>query len=238
LVLPLLLSPLLALGLAGLLYPLLHRLRVTMGITRETCLCVGEEVRVIAMEPRRGRAAVAGSGPLPTLTVGTDRGCFERYGGSLVGINAQTAMDRLHYLSAGAVSFARGLNDTPKIVALMIAVKAFHLPLGLGLVGIAIALGGLFGTRRVAETMSHRITVMNPGQGLTANLVTAGLVLFASNLGMPVSTTHVSCGALFGIGAASGQARWRMIGAILLAWITTLPVAVALAAVAGTVLPL
>jgi PiT family inorganic phosphate transporter len=236
--LPLLLSPIMALGLAGLLYPLMHRLRVSSGITRETCLCIGEEIRVIGAGTRRNPAAVALTGTLPFMTVGTDRDCFERYAGSLVGINAQTALDKLHFLSAGAVCFARGLNDTPKIVALLITVQAFHLPFGIGLVGIAIALGGLINARRVAETMSHRITGMNPGQGLTANLVTAGLVLFASRLGMPVSTTHVSCGALFGIGAASGRARWRMIGAILLAWITTLPVAVALAAVAAKTLPL
>jgi len=147
-----------------------------------------------------------------------------------VGVNVQTVLDRLHYLSAGAVSFARGLNDTPKIVALLITAQAFHLPLGIGFVGMAIALGGLINARRIAETMSHRITAMNHGQGLTANLVTAALVLGASKLGVPVSTTHVSCGALFGIGALNGHARRRMIGAIVLAWVTTLPVAAVLAA--------
>ncbi len=223
--LPLLLSPLLALGLAGFLYPLLHRLRLTLGITQETCLCIGEEVRVIAIEPQRGRAAVAVAEQFPSMIVGTDQECFQRYAGSLAGVNVHTALDKLHYLSAGAVSFARGLNDTPKIVALLITAQAFHLPLGMGLVGIAIALGGLIGARRVAETMSHRITEMNHGQGLTANLVTAVLVIGASKLGVPVSTTHVSCGSLFGIGAVSGQARWRMIGTIIVAWIITLPMA-------------
>ena len=228
--LPLLLSPLLALGLAGFLYPFLHRLRLTLGITQETCLCIGEEVRVIAIERPRGRAAVVVAEQFPSMIVGTDQECFQRYAGSLAGVNVHTALDKLHYLSAGAVSFARGLNDTPKIVALLITAQAFHLPLGMGLVGIAIALGGLLSARRVAETMSHRITGMNHGQGLTANLVTAALVIGASKLGVPVSTTHVSCGSLFGIGAASGQARWKMIGAIILAWVTTLPVAAALAA--------
>jgi PiT family inorganic phosphate transporter len=45
-----------------------------------------------------------------------------------------------------------------------------------------------------------------------------------------VSTTHVSCGALFGIGAVNSEARWRVIGQVLLAWVTTLPAAVFLAA--------
>ncbi|MEX2552682.1 MAG: inorganic phosphate transporter, partial [Actinomycetota bacterium] len=66
---------------------------------------------------------------------------------------------------------------------------------------------------------------MNHGQGFAANVMTGLIVIVASRLGMPVSTTHVSCGALFGIGAVTGQARWPFIGQILLVWITTLPCA-------------
>ncbi len=66
---------------------------------------------------------------------------------------------------------------------------------------------------------------MNVGQGLTANLVTAFLVLVASRFGLPVSTTHVSCGALFGIGTVTRQARWKTIRTIIAAWVTTLPIA-------------
>jgi PiT family inorganic phosphate transporter len=229
-VLPLLVSPLLALGLTVIIYPVVHRLRVVLDVTQATCVCIGEEVRVIAIEPSCGQAAVAVTNQVPSLAVGTEQECFRRYAGALAGVNVQTALDRLHYLSAGAVSFARGLNDTPKIVALLITAQAFNLPASIGLTAIAIALGGLISARRIADTMSHHITPMNHGQGLTANLVTAGLVIFASTLGLPVSTTHVSCGSLFGIGAVTGQARWTMIGAILLAWITTLPVAALLAA--------
>lgn len=235
--LPLLLGPLLALGLSGIFYPLLHRLRLSLGISRETCLCIGEEIQVIAVEPGAAHPAMAFAVAerMPSVTVGTNQACFERYNGRLMGVTVQAVLDHLHYLSAGAVSFARGLNDTPKIVALVITAQAFHLPLGMGLVGSAIALGGLISAHRIAETMSHKITDMNHGQGLTANLVTAALVIGASKLGVPVSTTHVSCGSLFGIGAVSGQARWRMIGAILLAWVTTLPIAMVLAAAAVTV---
>jgi PiT family inorganic phosphate transporter len=77
--------------------------------------------------------------------------------------------------------------------------------------------------------MSRGITAMNPGQAFTANLATALLVLVASRFGLPVSTTHVSCGALFGIGLVTRQARWRTIGRILVAWVTTLPLAATLA---------
>jgi PiT family inorganic phosphate transporter len=88
--------------------------------------------------------------------------------------------------------------------------------------------GGLIQSRRVAETLSRGITALNHGQGLTANLVTAGLVLGASHLGLPVSTTHVSTGAIFGIGAVNGQRNWRTIARILLTWVVTLPLGLAL----------
>jgi PiT family inorganic phosphate transporter len=93
-----------------------------------------------------------------------------------------------------------------------------------------MAVGGLLNARKTAETMAHRVTAMNAGQGFTANLVTGFLVIFASKLGLPVSTTHVSCGSLFGIGTVTRQARWKTITGILLAWVTTLPVAALLGA--------
>lgn len=99
-----------------------------------------------------------------------------------------------------------------------------------------MAVGGILGARKVAETVSYKITYMNHGQGFTANFVTAVVVIFASGWGMPVSTTHVSCGALFGIGLVNGKARWHVIGSILGAWILTLPVAAALSAASFVVL--
>jgi PiT family inorganic phosphate transporter len=147
------------------------------------------------------------------------------------GIEAATTVNCLHWLSAGAVSFARGLNDTPKIAALMLVVPRFGTATSLATVGLAMAIGGLLRSKRVADTMSQRITTMNHGQGFTANLLTSLIVIGASRLGMPVSTTHVSCGALFGMGAVTKQGHWSMIGTILMAWVTTLPLGAAMAAV-------
>jgi PiT family inorganic phosphate transporter len=137
-------------------------------------------------------------------------------------------LDGLHFLSAGAVGFARGLNDAPKIVALVIAAKALESHVGLAFVAIAMAIGGIISARRVAETMAMKITRLNPGQGLTANMITALLVTTASRFGLPVSTTHVSVGSLFGIGLVNGSARRRTIISILIAWVTTLPTAAVL----------
>jgi inorganic phosphate transporter, PiT family len=139
-------------------------------------------------------------------------------------------LDIAHYLSAGAVGFARGVNDTPKLLALLTPVPFVSPHVGAVLIAAAMAVGGLLGARRVAETISHRVTTMNPRQGFGANLTTATLVLFASRFGFPVSTTHVSSGALFGLGAITGQARWNTILQIVLAWAATLPCAAVLAA--------
>jgi PiT family inorganic phosphate transporter len=229
---PLVIAPLAALALTAAADPLFHAARKALGFARETCVCVGEEVRVVAVEPHGRPFAASVSATLPTLTIATPQECFQRYAGHVAGVSLQTLLDKLHYVSAGAVCFARGLNDTPKVVALLVAAQAFNVPFAAAIVAVAIALGGLLSARRVAETMSHKITQMNHGQGLTANLATAFLVILASRFGLPVSTTHVSCGALFGIGAVTGQARWRAIGAISVAWITTLPVSASLAAAA------
>ena len=86
-----------------------------------------------------------------------------------------------------------------------------------------MAIGGLLNARKVAETMSRKITTMNHGQGFTANLTTAILVVLASLYGLPVSTTHVSVGSLFGIGLTTGKANADMMSAIVLAWLVTLP---------------
>ena len=115
------------------------------------------------------------------------------------------------------------------MVALLIAGEAVGPTVGLLLVAVAMAAGGVLGARRVAETMGRKIARLNPGQGLTANVITATLVVTASILGKPVSTTHVSVGSLFGIGLVNGTARRKTILSILLAWVTTLPVGAAAA---------
>ncbi len=226
--LPLLLSPILAMVLALLVYPVARGARRRLGITHETCICVGRNV--IATVPGNPGAALAIDAI--SLTVDDKARCRVRYQGAVLGLSVSRSLDALHYLSAGAVCFARGLNDTPKIAALLFAGGAIGANLSLVAVGVMMAAGGLISARRVAETMSHDISKMNPGQGLSANLITAGLVIFASKLGLPVSTTHVSCSSLFGIGATTRQANWAIIGQITLAWLITLPTGVLLGAAA------
>jgi len=220
---PLMVSPLMAVGLAVLVYPLLRLAATWTGFTKETCICIGEEFVPVAMTP--GGYLMTTAAQSLRVVVDEEVNCLQRYTGTMLGVNVQTILDSVHYLSAGAVSFARGLNDTPKIVALCVAAGTLDLRWSVLLVALFMALGGLLHAQRVAETVSKRITGMDAEQGLTANVVTSLLVIFASRWGLPVSTTHVACGALFGIGATNGKAQWGVIRNIVLAWVVTLPVA-------------
>jgi PiT family inorganic phosphate transporter len=225
--LPLLASPLVSLVLTSALYVALRQARVALGVTHEHCICVGQQAPLAALTAS-GRIVTVGGGP--GVSVERRERCERRYAGAVLGLPMQSALNSLHVLTAGAVGFARGLNDTPKILAILIGAGALGIHDGIGLVAVAMAAGGVLAARRVAHTMAHGITGMNHGQGFAANLVTVVLVGLASPLGLPVSTTHVSCGALFGIGAVNGEARWPVIGQVLLAWVTTLPAAMVLAA--------
>jgi PiT family inorganic phosphate transporter len=231
-VLPLLLSPVLAIGIAGLLYILFHALRVATGTKKEWCICVGTEERFVAMPQPSSVLALRSVTSTITLSVDEQENCRERYAGSFLGIGSQQLMDAAHFLSAGTVSFARGLNDAPKIVALLPIWKALDVHWGFAAVAATMAIGGLLNARKVAETMSKKITGMNHGQGFTANVSTAVLVVIASLYGLPVSTTHLSVGSLFGIGLTTGQANPRVVNAIVLSWLITLPCA---AIFAGTI---
>jgi len=227
LVVPLMFAPVASLLLAVVLYPVARTVRRQTGVTAQTCVCVGGITEEVMIQTD-GTLALVRTGAV--VLVASTEECRTRYAGRVAGVEVGLVLDVLHYLSAGAVCFARALNDTPKLVALLIAVQALAPDAGLAAVAVSMAVGGVLGARRVAETMGKKITRMSPGQGLTANLVTALMVLGASRLGLPVSTTHVSVGALFGIATVTGTARTKTIISILFAWITTLPLGAVVAA--------
>ena len=234
--LPLLVSPVLALVATGLAYPILHYSRRRFGISEQTCFCVGSET--LAAVPVMDRAGALLRTTRMTVEIGDPVTCYSRYQGRLLGIEASVVLDRLHFASSGLVSFARGLNDTPKIAALLLLVPHVGQFSSTAIVGLAIVVGGLVSARKVAETMSQKITPMNHGQGFTANLFTAVIVISASWVGWPVSTTHVSCGSLFGIAAANRQGHLATIAKILAAWLMTLPLGILLGAVCYSALTL
>lgn len=233
-VLPLLLSPILAIVVGAALYLLFHALRLSCGISKEMCICVGNAERVVAI-PQPGLLQLR-SGPALNLAIDAVENCRERYAGTFLGITSQQIMDAAHFATAGVVCFARSLNDTPKVVAMLLLVQALDLRWGFVAVATTMAIGGLIHSRQIAETMSHKLTAMNHGQGFSANLTTGILVIVASTFGLPVSTTHVAVGSLFGIGLTTGQANARVMFNIALSWIITLPCAALLGSGAYAVL--
>ncbi len=233
--LPLLLSPLISVFLTIPLYKLAHRFKERLGVDKQTCVCISPSkfvpVHALEFDAGTARYTMANGQDQTRVIVGTTADCVDKYSGRIFGITAQDIVDGVHYFSAAAVSFARGLNDTPKIVGLLLVVEAMDLRVGMLAVAIAMAVGGLTNARKVAETMSKKIAKMNDGHALVANLVTAFMVIFASRLGVPVSTTHVSVGAISGVGLVNGTADKTMIRGILLSWVLTLPMAAIIAAI-------
>jgi PiT family inorganic phosphate transporter len=167
---------------------------------------------------------------------------------------------RLQLVSAGLYSLSHGANDAQKtmgiIVSLLVASQAdfvgatgllanFHLttadhiPLWVVLAAhIAIALGTALGGWRIVKTMGSRITKLRPFGGFCAETAGGITVLLATGLGVPVSTTHTITGAIVGVGAAQriSAVRWGVAGRIVWAWVLTIPMSAAIAAMAYLVL--
>lgn len=151
----------------------------------------------------------------------------------------------LHWLSSGATSFARALNDVPKIAAFLVlalglAPGLVPTPTTFALLAVTavMGLGSLWGGYRVLRVLAHRVAPLDRRNGVFANVTTAGLVLLAAPLGLPLSTTHVSVGSMLGVRLGEGHApRERdAIRAIVGGWLVTLPVTAALAAAGGWLL--
>lgn len=213
--LPLLVSPLLALGLTVVAFPPLAR-----WWSRRSCLCLTEPAPIL-LGP--GETAPAARGFWPTLRVAHRSDCAR--GDELTRWNTEEVV---HWSSAGLISFSRGLNDTPKIAALVLSAHLLAPAMNYVLVAAVMALGGLVAAARVARTMSQRVTQIEPVPGMTANLAAGLLVGVASGWGLPVSTTHVTLGGIFGVGVQRReQTDWTLVRQIVLAWAVTLPLGLA-----------
>ncbi|GIH72221.1 inorganic phosphate transporter PiT [Sphaerimonospora thailandensis] len=152
---------------------------------------------------------------------------------------AQQAIGIGHWITSGLASFARGLNDTPKIVA----IGSFALVGGmttttlLFAVTAAMAIGGLVAGSRVADRLAYSVIKIPHAEGFAANLTTAALVGLGAMLGLPMSTTQVSAGAISGIAANDlSRLNKKTVRDLLIAWLLTPPVGAAVAAGAYLVL--
>lgn len=216
--LPLLLSPILSFAVVFVLLPATNSAFRRLG---RYCLCLEQRELVMAVP---GIGDIGAGRREMRLVAATD--CPPRV---LTRVNA---LDSVHWLSAGLTSFARGLNDSPKILAL-----GFVAGTGLGLdanallvmVALAMGAGSWLAGRRVTGTLATKVTPMSGPEALTANAATSLLVGLASALGSPVSTTHVSSGAVIAVGMHRREVGWKLVREMLLAWLVTVPVAAVLA---------
>jgi PiT family inorganic phosphate transporter len=145
---------------------------------------------------------------------------------------------RLQLLTACYVALAHGANDVANAMGPLagiyiiyvthavspeVPVPFFLLAFG----GFGIALGVVTWGYRVIETVGTKITHLTNTRGFCVDFATATCVLFASKLGLPVSTTHAAVGAVVGVGLAGGvdAVDFRVVGKICVYWVITLPVA-------------
>ena len=91
--------------------------------------------------------------------------------------------------------------------------------------GVALIVGLWFIGKEVIHTVGRDLAELHPSSGFTAELSAASVVMAASALGLPVSSTHILVGAILGIGMVNRNANWKMMKPIGLAWVITLPAA-------------
>lgn len=231
---PLVLSPVLA---AAAAFALAHgglEVRRRLGIESAQCVCVGTQWVPLPAGPA---AAARVATVAPVLGTGSWENCRRRYFGRVIGLSAQKVVDVVHLASAAAVSFARGLNDTPKLVGIAVGGTALSGVAVIPMVAAAMAAGALIAGRPVGNTLARRLASLATGSGAASNAATALLVIGASRLGLPVSTTHVSAGAIAGAGAWSNSLRRPVLWRILGSWLLTLPVTGVVAALVRAALP-
>jgi PiT family inorganic phosphate transporter len=141
----------------------------------------------------------------------------------------------LQILTAALVSYSHGANDAQKTMAVItLALVAtghlakFQVPVWVVLLSAsAIAFGTYAGGWRIIRTLGWRIYKLDPATGMTAQLTGAAVIQFATQFGLPVSTTHVVTGSVMGAGASRrvSALRWGIGANIVTAWILTIPAA-------------
>lgn len=149
---------------------------------------------------------------------------------------------RLQIISAAFMAFSHGSNDAQKSMGIITAallssgmIDTFEVPLEVVLAcAAAMALGTSLGGWRIIKTMGSRIIKLEPVHGFAAEASAAMVIIGASILGRPVSTTHVISASIMGVGATKRMSavRWNVAKNIVNAWLLTAPLSALVAALA------
>ncbi len=147
---------------------------------------------------------------------------------------------QLQIISAAAMAFTHGLNDAQKsmgiITMTLVSTRMITepvVPIWVVLAcAAAMALGTSAGGWRIIKTMGHKIIRLEPVHGFAAETSAAIVLFVSSHFGMPVSTTHVISGSIFGVGSSKRMSavRWGVAQNMVVAWILTLPASALIAA--------
>lgn len=154
---------------------------------------------------------------------------------------------RLQLVSSGLFSIGHGLNDSQKVMGIIAAamIAAHSRGIDMGITSIkdlpdwvafscftVISLGTMSGGWKIVKTMGSRITKVTPLEGVAAETAGAFTLFLTEILKIPVSTTHTITGAIIGVGAVKrlSAVRWGVTKNLLIAWLLTIPVSAALAA--------
>lgn len=145
---------------------------------------------------------------------------------------AHAVFGKLQIMSAALLAYSHGKNDAQNAVGIMALGWAVYYSADVTVetwmqisAGLAIGLGTALGGWRVINTLGTKITRLNPASGFTANMAAAAVIEAASNIGLPVSTTHTSSSAIIGVGSTRGTSAisFGVIGGIFGAWVVTYP---------------
>ena len=161
-------------------------------------------------------------------------------------VNYHTMVDKviireLQVLSTSLLSFSHGSNDAQKNMSIIVmALFSFKLvpnvtdiPIWVTVVcGLALALGTVSGGMKIIKTLSTRVAKLRPVNGFAAELSSGLLIIGASHMGLPVSTTQAVSGSIMGAGyMGSGGVNWRVVRQMVIAWSLTLPCCILFGAV-------
>ncbi len=146
---------------------------------------------------------------------------------------------KMQILSSSFMAFSHGSNDAQKVMGIITlslfsggVISSVEVPLWVILISaLAMGFGTAIGGWRVIKTLGVQMLKLEPVHGFAAETAATAIILTASHVGLPVSTTHVISTSIMGVGATRrlSAVRWGIAGKILLAWILTLPACIGLA---------
>lgn len=154
---------------------------------------------------------------------------------------------KLQLISSALMALSHGSNDAQKTMGIItLALVAggvlqtnstggFDIPIYVIITcAITMAAGTMNGGWKIIKTMGHKIIKLKPIHGFAAEGAAAGLILIASHMGIPLSTTHVISTSIMGVGTTfhAHAVKWRVVGNIVVAWVLTIPACAIISAVA------